>query len=382
MHAIHVVPHIAHEASGPSITVPALCDALGRVGVDVRLHVLHGDGLHRPRGRFEVVEHAAVGPFKRRLGLSPSMLRALRDEAKNAEIIHNHSFWMMPNVYAGWAVANTRCALVESPRGVLSHWALAHGGAKKRIMWLTLQRPSADRARLFHATAESEALEIRAAGFRQPIAIVPNGIHVPASIDRSPSLGTRKRLVYLGRIHPKKGVDHLLRAWTEVAPQHADWELVLIGPDDDEHTARYRALAGEIGAPRTTFLGPRYGQDKREELARASLFVLPTHSENFGLVVAEALASAVPVIVSKGAPWGGVVPERCGWWIDIGVEPLVRSLRDALATSEQELAEMGRRGRAWMLREYSWEDVGRKMAAAYEWTLGGGPRPDFIWTGK
>ncbi len=107
--------------------------------------------------------------------------------------------------------------------------------------------------------------------------------------------------------------------------------------------------------------------------------MLPTHSENFGLAVAEALASGVPVIVSKGAPWGEVVREYCGWWIDIGVDPLVRSLRYELSTSELELSEMGRRGRAWMLREYSWEDVGRKMAAAYEWTLGGGARPDFIW---
>jgi glycosyltransferase involved in cell wall biosynthesis len=381
MRAIHVVPHIAHEASGPSITVPKLCDALGGRGIDVALHVLHGEGSHRPSGRFRVVEHAAWGPFKRRLGASPAMLRALREEVKTAEIIHNHSFWMMPNVYPGWAVAGSRCTLVESPRGVLSQWAMRQGRAKKHVLWWLMQKRSANRARLFHATAEAEAHDIRAAGFRQPIAIIPNGIDVPSSIARVRERGARKRLLYLGRLHPVKGVDHLLRAWTEVARDHADWELVLVGPDDDAHAARYRDLAREIDAPRTTFLGPRYGADKWAELARASLFVLPTHSENFGIAVAEALAGGVPVVVTKGAPWGGLVTENCGWWIDIGVEPLVRSLRDSLASTDVELAEMGRRGREWMIRDFSWADVGRKMAKAYEWMLGGGERPDFMWAG-
>jgi glycosyltransferase involved in cell wall biosynthesis len=377
MNAIHVVPHIAHEASGPSTTVPALCDALGGVGVGVRLHVLHGEGAHRPRGRFAIVEHAAWGPFKRRLGASPSMLSALRGEAKVAEIIHNHSFWMMPNVYAGWAVSGTGCSLVESPRGVLSPWALANGRAKKRLMWYLGQRRSANRAALFHATSETEANDIRAAGFRQPIAIIPNGIDLPAPTRVRDSAQLR-RLVFLGRLHPVKGIDNLLRAWTSVAPDHLDWELVLVGPDDDEHAAGYRRLAREIGAPRTTFKGALFGKDKLAELARSSLFVLPTHSENFGLAVAEALASGVPVVVTKGAPWGGVVREHCGWWIDIGVDPLVRTLRDALATSESQLAEMGARGRDWMKRDFSWDDVGRKMAGAYSWVLGGGTPPDFI----
>jgi len=118
-----------------------------------------------------------------------------------------------------------------------------------------------------------------------------------------------------------------------------------------------------------------YGDAKLALYRLASLYVLPTHSENFGLTVAEALAAGTPVIVTKGAPWSRLTQEDAGWWIGIGVEPLVACLRNALVLSEERLAEMGRKGRAWMAREFSWDAIGRQMAGFYEWLCGRGPRP-------
>jgi glycosyltransferase involved in cell wall biosynthesis len=179
-------------------------------------------------------------------------------------------------------------------------------------------------------------------------------------------------------VHPKKGVDHLLRAWRNVQEQYGDWELHIVGPDEDGYGHRMQSLSQQLGAERVHFAGPLYGDEKAEMYRTAELFVLPTKSENFGNVVAEALAQGVPVIVSKEAPWEALALHGCGWWHDVGEEPLTGVFRIALALSPETLREMGARGRAWMERELSWSRVGEMMHLTYQWVLGGGAVPDWV----
>jgi glycosyltransferase involved in cell wall biosynthesis len=140
-----------------------------------------------------------------------------------------------------------------------------------------------------------------------------------------------------------------------------------------------QGLAVRLALQRVEFLGELHGREKQDMYQSADLFVLPTHSENFGLTVAEALAAGTPAIVSKGAPWHELVARGAGWWIDIGVEPLVACLEDALSRPSETLSAMGARGRAWMIEEYSWPDIGRKMAETYRWLIDKTtPVPDWV----
>ncbi|MBU2604242.1 MAG: glycosyltransferase [Actinobacteria bacterium] len=375
MRVIHVVPAITEEAAGPSYSVPRLCESLIGTGVDVQLAAL--DWAAMPV-RLPYLKTFPLGLGPRRLGVSPSMRRWLKQEVTSgrAEIIHNHSLWMMPNVYPGNSVRDSRCRLVVSPRGTLSARALGLNALQKKIFWHVLQASALRASACFHATAESEYEDIRRFGFRQPVCILPNGIDVPP-LEEAPNSG-RRQLLFLGRIHPIKGIDNLLHAWQAVENRFPDWELHIAGPDNGGYLAEMQALAAKLRLERVVFHGPLFGEEKLRAYRAASLFVLPTHSENFGMTVAEALAVGTPAIVTKGAPWGGLEKQGAGWWIDIGVDPLVACLEQALAIPPPHLAEKGRAGREWMLRDYSWEQIGAQLSVVYRWLLEGGETPPWV----
>ena len=375
MRAIHVVPAITEEAAGPTYSVPRLCESLISTGVDVQLAALDWGAMPV---RLPYLKTFPLGLGPRRLGVSPRMRRWLKQEVTSGrvDVIHNHSLWMMPNVYPGNAVRHSRCRLVVSPRGTLSAWALGRNALQKKIFWHVLQAPMLRAAACFHATAVSEYEDIRRLGFRQPVCILPNGIDVPP-LEGALKSG-RRQLLYLGRIHPVKGIDNLLHAWRAVEDRFPEWELCVAGPDNRGYLAEMQALAGQLRLKRVEFADPLFGEDKLRAYRAASLFVLPTHSENFGMTVAEALAAGTPAIVTTGAPWSGLVKQGAGWWIDIGVDPMVACLEQALATTPTRLEEMGRVGREWMLRDYSWERIGAQLSWVYRWLLEGGEPPPWV----
>ncbi len=377
MKVLQIVPRIADEASGPAYSVPRLCESVGRLGAEVHLHVLAPTDVAPEAYRI----HAHRGwHFPNELGVSPAMRRELRREASGAAVMHNHSLWMLPNVYPAWATRGTSCRLVTSPRGTLSPWALQWSAWRKRLMWLLAQGRAVRASHCFHATAESEYRDIRAAGLRGPVAVIPNGIDIlpePASL---PDADERKRLLFIGRLHPVKGLDILLQAWQQLEPRFPDWDLRIVGMDEDGYLARLQQLADELGLRRVHFPGPAFGSEKTKEFQQARLFVLPTHSENFGVAVAEALAHGLPAVVTKGAPWADLETRGCGWWIEQGVDSLAECLRSALALTPEQLRDRGRRGRQWMEREFSWERIGRRMLETYRWLLGGGSPPEWVHT--
>ena len=373
--SIQVVPSIAEEASGPSYTVTRQCEALIEAGEEVQLAALEG-APHSWNPAFLKEFPPGMGP--RRLGFSPQMRRWLRHAvlSEQVDIIHNHSLWMMPNVYPGWATRGQKCRLVVSPRGTLSEWSLSQSAQAKRIFWWLLQKPAFREAACFHATAESELDDIRRAGFRQPVCIIPNGVDVPEVQQKSAS--SRRGLLFLGRIHPKKGVDLLLHAWRALSDRFPDWDLQIVGPDDGGYLPQMQALASELRLQRVKFSGPLYGEEKWRAYRDSELFVLPTHSENFGMSVAEALAAGTPAIVTRGAPWSELETRGAGWWIDVGADALVACMEEAMTRPREDLVERGTRGRSWMIEEYSWAQVGMKMDQTYRWLLSGGEAPKWI----
>ncbi len=384
MRVVQVVPRISDEASGPSYSVPALCQALAASGVAVELHVTEGEAP--PGAEYPVHTHGEWSRL-RRLGVSPRMRRGLAEAARRADLMHNHSLWSMANVYPGSVAPGSKCLLMTSPRGTLSAWALRRSYWRKRLMWWLCQARTLRRSACLHATVEEECDDIRRAGLHGPVAVIPNGVDLPpdpsADPDGSPRRPRRhrpRRLLFLGRIHPKKGVDILLRAWRRIQDQAPEWRLDVVGQGEDGYPERMHRLAEELGVERIRFPGPVFGADKTAAYRRADLFVLPTHSENFGMTVAEALAHGTPAIVSRGAPWQGLESHRCGWWIEPGVEALTESLAEALRLEPAALAERGALGREWMRRDFSWQRIGEMMHRTYRWLTSGGTPPPWVRT--
>jgi glycosyltransferase involved in cell wall biosynthesis len=246
-------------------------------------------------------------------------------------------------------------------------------------MWAVCQSRTATQANLLHATSNGELADLRRFRLRQPVAVIPNGVQVPELPPLEPVAGRAKRLLYLGRIHPIKGIANLLHAWHAVEADFAEWELVVAGTDGgDGYLKTMQQEAQTLGLQRVRFPGPVYGTEKAQMYAGASLYVLPTQSENFGMTLAEALAHGVPVIVTTRAPWGEVAEKGCGWWIEFGVEPLVTSLRHALSLSDGELRQRGALGRRWMEEAYSWRNAAVMMERVYRWLIHGGAMPEFV----
>ena len=370
---IQVVPAIAAESSGPSYSVPGLCEGLRRAGCDIALFFA-GNDPHRsfpfphfvcPTTRFPVPS----------AGRSPGLLKLLKSVCRDADVIHSNGLWMYPNVYPAWAAKGTRCKLVTAPRGTLAAWSLARHKWRKRLFGVYAQYAAMRATDLWHVTCEKEYEEIRVAGYRQPVAIVPIGMDLPTLGETARPQDDGKRTVaFFGRIHKVKAVDNLVLAWEKVAARHPNWDLVVAGPDDGM-VATLNAIIAERKIPRVRLVGEISGAAKYEFLSSVDLYVLPSHTENFGVTVAEALACGTPVVVSKSTPWGGVVANRCGWFAANDVDTLAATLDEAMGAPRETLREMGARGRDWIRRDFSWEGVGREMLTAYEWLCHGGDRP-------
>jgi glycosyltransferase involved in cell wall biosynthesis len=371
--------------------VTRLASALSTEGIDSHLLTLDYPGV----GPMEQASRATVHAFPARWlarhlrGWSRPMRSELeRLASTGVDVIHSHGLWMFPNFYARQSAVNNGIPLVISPRGMLDTWSLQHNWRKKRLAWAAFERANLASARLFHVTSAAERSAVRDLGFSQPVALIPNGVELPelsalpprdVIAQRFPELVEREWLVFMSRLHPKKGVSKLLQAWIQLAPRFSDWQLIVAGPDLDGHGEMLRREAAAAGiAPRVTFTGMLAGIEKSCLLGNADLFVLPTHSENFGIVIAEALAHGVPVVTTRAAPWAELETRRCGWWIADSAPELTTTLDMAMRLSVMERAEMGKRGRQLMETRYSWTSTGRQLASVYAWLLDIGAKPECV----
>lgn len=370
-----IVASVDDQAAGPSYSVTALSAALQRAGHDSK--VLAVGQRVSERGCEIYPQDLPRVPLLRRLIFSRELMQGVDAAAQQGAVLHGHGLWLYPNIGPCRASQRHGVPLVVSPRGMLGAEALEFSPYRKRIVWALWQRRALEAVTCFHATAESEVEDIRRASLTAAVAVIPNGIDIP---DAAPVPGSRT-VLYLGRLHPKKGIDRLVAAWARVASRHSDWRLRIVGPSELGCRDALKAQVRELGVPRVYFDPPMFGTDKLAAYQQAGLFVLPTLNENFGMVIAEALAAGTPVISTRGAPWSRLQTERCGWWVEHGVEALAVALDDALSLPDAERSMMGARGREWMARDFGWDGIAERMANVYAWCLGKGTRPDCVVTG-
>jgi glycosyltransferase involved in cell wall biosynthesis len=385
------VASINRDVGGPAVTVSSLAAGLAALGVETTVATLdyaeHGPQVAVGGARLESLSAGALTRMLR--GWSPAFERKVATLANGGvDVIHSHGLWMLPNVYARRAAQGTRARLVVSPRGMLDDWSLQRSPFRKAVAWKMFERRNLESAALLHATSAAETESVRALGFRMPVAVISNGVDLPdmAAMPRRetlekvhPALAGKQWLLFMSRLHPKKVIADLVRIWGALESKFPRWQLLVAGPDLDGHGAEVRSLAAQLGvASRITFAGMLSGENKACALTRSELMVLPTRSENFGVVIAEALAHGTPVVTTHAAPWQELLEHGCGWWIEAKAEALRDALSEAMGLAPGQRNDMGIRGRALVAGKYSWERVAREMSAAYQWILGRGQRPEFV----
>lgn len=255
--------------------------------------------------------------------------------------------------------------LVLSPRGSLLGAALERKAWKKRFFLRVAQQPLR-RVACFHATSTEELTLLHQTLGEVRGALIPNGVSLPQGIEETHrGAPAPSYLLFLGRLDSYKRVELILKAFARV--KCCQDELWVAGEGDSAYKAMLESLAANLGLKkRVRFLGRIEGDMKKSVLAGASGVVLASHSENFGMAVAEALAHGTPCVVTKTAPWEGLERERCGYWVDDSEEALADGMRRLMALSPEERREMGARGRAWMARDFSWDRVATQMIELYK----------------
>jgi glycosyltransferase involved in cell wall biosynthesis len=333
--------------------------------------------LDLPAGRW--IEHEGVPVYyarriPRTADLSWDAWRAIARESAGADLIHVTGIFSWFSLAAAVVSRRHAVPVVVSPRGQLDPDALVFSPRKKAVYFRLGGSRALNEAAGFHVTSEMERGYVSAAFPRGRVAIVPNGVAVPSDEDLARFVNAPAEaatVLFLGRIHPKKNVIALVRAWASVASRHAGAQLVLAGPDDHGHRAEVERTIAELGVTGSVRLvGLLGGEPLNRLLATSVCLVLPSTTENFGNVVAEALAHRVPVIASTGTPWGGLRERDCGWWIEPTVFGLASAIDAALSVDPATRAAKGERGRRWMIEDFSWPGSARRMADFYAEIVG------------
>lgn len=343
-------------------------------GLDVHVLGLHDAGTDADAGAWGSVPVTAGQPHgPRGFGYSAAYSAGLRK--LRPDIVHVHGLWMYASVAALWWAAQTGTACVISPHGMLDRWALDNAAMKKRIAGMLYQDRHFRRAACLHAVSASECQSIRAFGLRNPVCVIPNGVASAAQPTAPPAWrgalpAGAPVMLYLGRLHPKKGLPALLDAWAGCADGQHPWHLVIAGWDDGGHRATLEAQVETLRIAETVhFVGPQYGTDKDASFATASAFVLPSLSEGLPVAVLEAWSHGLPVLKTPHCNLPEGFEAGAALRIETDAHVIVRQLRRLLAMAPAEREAMGAAGQSLVARRYAWPALAKNMAAVYRWLL-------------
>ncbi len=358
---------------------------LDQVDDPVQVFGLHDPDTEADRtacGEVPVRTFAVAGPAA--FGFAPGLERAL--DAAQPQIVHVHGLWMYPSV-ASLRWAKRVSPYVISPHGMLDPWAVKNSRWKKRLAGVLYENRHLRGAACLHALNHAEADAFRAYGLRNPVCVIPNGVEIPverAAVpapwrDRLPN--DARVLFYIGRLHPKKGLDTLLRGWSMVQldANGSGWHLVIAGWDQGGHEQELGRLASTLGLKESVhFIGPQFGEAKTACFQSAEAFVLPSLSEGLPMTVLEAWANRLPVLMTPQCN----LPEGFAAGAALRIEPEAESiaaeLRVLFQMSDVDRRAIGERGLALVKERHQWATVAAQMIAVYEWTLGVGPAPQCL----
>ncbi|MCU1263445.1 MAG: mfpsA [Bryobacterales bacterium] len=376
---LNITAHMDHRFGGLTTSLPDFCEALRSTESyrsELAAFCVPGETSPGP-------EKPAVFPFGRaRWSWDSSLRQRLRLLIGQADAVHMHGLWREHCSLGSSFAKAARKPYLISPHGMLEPWAFKNKAWKKKVYWNLFEQRNLASAQCLRALTVAEAAQLRDLGLRVPVAVIPNGVLAPPVIDpapffqRFPDLRDRTIILFLGRLHPKKGIHMLCNSWGKVCGEYPHAHLVMAGPDSDGQQQSLEAIVAEHGiSSRVTFAGMLRGEEKWGALSAASFFTLPSYSEGFSIAVLEALAAGTPVILSKQCYFPEVGQYECGWTIDPEPAALERSLRECMELSSADRLDMGARARHLVNDRFTWPVIGAKSASVLDWLLGGGSPP-------
>lgn len=361
MKIIHYIPSIDRIAGGTSTYMQVLGKELGKLA---EVHIItHASENPLPISNCEIHNVSVYNPIN---GRFKNEVSKLFDVIK-PDLVHVNCCWMPACAFVQQMAQKRNIKVVFTPHGMLEPWIIKrHYWTRKLPALLLYQKAAIQNADCLQATAESEKENLLKLGYNSNIKIVKLGIDAE-SIAMKTSWKKSKQLLFLSRVHVKKGINYLIEAADILRDELQGYKIVVAGEGDADYVASLKQEIMDKGLQDIIqLIGGVYGDKKWKLFQTSDFFVLPTHSENFGLAIAESLASGTPVITTVGTPWNDLNSSNAGAWIEIGTQPLVETLRRFLSLSNEELETMGKNGRKLIETKYSAKVMAEEMMEVYQ----------------
>jgi len=381
---IHVTSWLSRRGGGIPPVIWALARETSRRGNNVSVIGLKDQWLAEDGKNLAFDSGEIVGP--QAFGFSPELKKRLQSRAQPKGIVHSHGLWMYP----GWAARKTavgnNCPLLISPHGMLEPWALNHSSWKKKIAGHLFEYKNLQKAACLHALCLPEAENFRRYGLKTPIAIIPNGVDLDESaptadaiVEKFPDLKGRRRILFLSRLHPKKGLGNLLQAWQKLAPDFKDWQLLIAGSGDAAYESELKTFSADLISNKSVvFLGQVQGEVKKQTLAAADVFILPSFSEGFSVAILEAAGAALPVLLTPECNFPELARANAALEITTDAAGIEKGLRQILELPDEQRRAMGQHGRDLIKKSYTWPAIAEQMCRVYDWLTGTAATPETV----
>lgn len=374
MKILSFVSSLDLSSGGPSRSVPMLVKGLAELGVDITLMTVKSENMNT---------HALEGTTAKQKVLSPSfskkeIAKYLAEE--RFDLIQIQSMWDLP--YHKVMVEARRLGIpyIVTPRGMLEPWSLSQKKWKKKLAWWFYQRNDVQKSVCVFTTAKMEAEHVSNLGITTCKVVIPNGIETDAYPCKSSVEGVKKQVLFLSRVHVKKGIELLFEAWKRLHSDYVDWQLLVIGNGEAEYIHSLENRVESLGLKDSIkILPPVFGEAKIKVYQESALFCLPSFSENFGMVIAEAMSCGTPVITTTNCPWEILNETNTGWCVDLSVDNLECTLREAMGMDANALYDMGQKAGKLIFDNFDYRSVTRKTLRLYEWLLNSGEKPEFVY---
>ncbi|GAB1258023.1 glycosyltransferase [Aurantivibrio plasticivorans] len=374
---VGVIENLDDSYGGPAVSLPTLMLSLEKVGVEV---CVVSSGNARTDVNTVVSEcnlrwlvHNTIGPIK--LRFAPKIKRTLEKIVKENpdSVIYSNNLWNYCALFPMLVSRRRRIPHIIAVRGELFPWCLKQGRLRKLISWWLFQKMALNSAALIHVTSKDELQAVRDLGITSPVALIPHGV-TPIGLDvaqKWQELKQRKqekrKILFMSRLHEKKGIDNLLSAWQNIESKLPDWELDLAGPDYGGYEKKINQLKSSGLLKNVEYLGMLKNKEKFQAFYDASIFILPSYTENFGVVIGEALSAGVPVITTENTPWEDISVHELGVVMrGNSVEEIQKSLLDMTRLDPTELSKKGEKASRFIADNFTWNVSANKMAEVIE----------------